>query len=99
MFHPCSIRGSPENLVGNESVVLISGTNSTDIYLRNASTGYRVDGTPVLASLSPGLGSDGRLGRNDGSSVLILFALLAKIAKMSGSDWSLVIRPEEGAVW
>ena len=41
VFHPCSIRGSPENLVGNERCLLISGTDFTDYRMAKRSVFYK----------------------------------------------------------
>ena len=54
-------------ILGNEqSEATTDVADSTDIYPSNASTGARADRTEGIAWLSPRLGSDEPLGRNDG---------------------------------
>src|SRR6266536_5158296 len=54
-------------ILGNEqSEATTDVPDSTDIYLGNASTGSRAEGIQGSAWLSPRLGSDEPLGRNDG---------------------------------
>ena len=67
VFHPCSIRGSPENFVGNERFLLIVVRISR---ISTVQAVNRCSGRPHRGhrfAQPCGLGSDRPLGRNDGS--------------------------------
>ncbi len=66
VFHPCSIRGSPENLVGNGRFLLIVVRISRISIRATPQQVLGPTGAQGIASLDPKLGSDGPLDRNVG---------------------------------